>query len=323
MNDMIPQKDAGQEPAMEAEPTARQKLLQEIGRKLTEAREACQQSIDKPARKLKLQKRHLEALESGNWDAMPDDVYVLGFLRQYSHYLNVDLTDEIHRLKNNQYTLTKPLTFPDPPLAPSRQWAWIAGSAFVLLFIIFNVMTGDYVSDNNSDTELTPTPVETTATADTIPGENPATEMTDSSIQSPAPVQPATTTPVTSIPANKDLPASEPALTTASAKPAAHSKPQHTAGKHLFRFDAVDSPVWLQISMPNKNGTGKGRLLKEVLLQAGFHVSIKAETDSLWITCGNAPALRISVDGTVAATKGSLGAGKKILRDYRFSIRGN
>jgi len=323
MNDMISQKDAGQERAMEAEPTARQKLLQEIGRKLTEAREACQQSIEKPARKLKLQKRHLEALESGNWDAMPDDVYVLGFLRQYSHYLHVDLSDEIHRLKNDQYTLTKPLTFPDPPVAPSRQWAWIAGSAFALLFIIFNVMTGDYISDNSSDTELTPTPLETIITSDTMSDENPATELTDSSIQSPAPLQPATTAPVTSIPPRKDIPASESVPSAESAQPPAHAKSQLTTGKHLFRFDAVGSPVWLQISLPNKNGKGKGRLLKEVLLQPGLHISIRAETDTLWITCGNAPALRISVDGNVAAAEGSLGKGKKVLRDYPFSIRGN
>ncbi|MFQ5344790.1 MAG: helix-turn-helix domain-containing protein, partial [Mariprofundus sp.] len=124
----------------EPELSPRQMLLQDIGKKLTQAREACQQSVEKPARKLNLQKRHLEALENGNWDDLPDDVYVIGFLRQYSHYLNVDLSDEIHRLKNDQYTLTKPLTFPDPPVAPSRQWAWIAGSAFILLFFAFNLV---------------------------------------------------------------------------------------------------------------------------------------------------------------------------------------
>ncbi len=315
MSDMISQKGSGQEHAVEAEPTARQALLQEIGRKLTQAREACQQSIDKPARKLKLQKRHLGALESGNWDTMPDDVYVLGFLRQYSHYLNVDLSDEIHRLKNNQYTLTKPLTFPDPPVAPSRQWAWIAGIAFILLFIVFNVTTGDYTSDNNSDVELTSTPLET---SDATTDANPAPEATDSIKHSPAPVQPVTTTPV-----SKETSSSETVLPTKPAKPVKHSKPQQAASKHLFRFDAVDSPVWLQISLPNKNGTGKGKLLKEVLLQPGLHVSIKAETNTLWITCGNAPALRITVDGVVAAAKGSLGTGKKILRDYPFSIRRN
>ncbi len=318
MNEMTSQKASGQQHAGDAEPTVRQALLQEIGSKLAQAREACQQSIDKPARKLKLQKRHLEALESGNWDAMPDDVYVLGFLRQYSHYLNVDLTDEIHRLKNDQYTLTKPLTFPDPPVAPSRQWAWIAGIAFVLLFIVFNVTTGNFISDNNSDAESAPTPVETEGIADTTTDANPASEATDTIKHSPAPVQSVTTTPV-----SKETSSSETALPKKPAKPVTHSEPQQAANKHLFRFDAVDSPVWLQISLPNANGAGKGRLLKEALLQPGFHVSINAETDTLWITCGNAPALRITVDGTVAAAKGSLGTGKKILRDYPFRVHRN
>ncbi|MDQ6981810.1 MAG: helix-turn-helix domain-containing protein [Mariprofundus sp.] len=318
---MSSQKDSGQEHAVEAEPTARQALLQEIGSKLAQAREACQQSIDKPARKLKLQKRHLEALESGNWETLPDDVYVLGFLRQYSHYLNVDLSDEIHRLKNNQYTLTKPLTFPDPPVAPSRQWAWIAGSGFVLLFIVFNVTTGDYISDNNSDIELPPAAIETEVAADTNTDANPALEAADTINKSQA--QSVTTAPVTTTPASKEIPVSEPVRPTETAKPATHSKPQQTANTHLFRFDAVGAPVWLQISLPNDHGTDKGKLLKEVLLQSGFHVSIKAKTDTLWISCGNAPALRITVDGTIAATKGSLGTGKKILRNYPFSIRRN
>jgi len=309
MND-IPPPNPAQEPSEKPELTARQMLLQEIGSKLAQARETCRQPIEKPARKLKLQKRHLEAMESGNWEAMPDDVYVLGFLRQYSQYLNVDLSDEIRRLKNDQYTLTKPLTFPDPPVAPSRQWAWIAGCAFVLLFIALNITSGDYISDNDETIELTS--VETKTTPAAAPDLKPAETISHS---------PETIHPESISPASREITATESALTIEPAQTTTHPKVQNTASKHLFRFDAVGAPVWLQVSLPDKNRTAKGRLLKEVLLQPGLHVSISAETDTLWITCGNATALRISVDGNVIAAKGSLGSGKKILRDYPFSIQ--
>jgi len=309
MND-IASLESSQEPSEKAELTARQVLLQEIGSKLAQARETCRQPIEKPARKLKLQKRHLEAMESGNWEAMPDDVYVLGFLRQYSQYLNVDLSDEIHRLKNDQYILTKPLTFPDPPVAPSRQWAWIAGCAFVLLFIVFNITSGDYISDSDETVALTPAPIETENPVATLPDLKPAETVN---------YDPDTIHPETILPAKETVTIS-PAPSELTQTPA-HPETQETASKHLFRFDAVGAPVWLQVSLPNKSRTGKGRLLKEVLLQSGLHVSINAETNTLWITCGNATALRISVDGNIIVAKGSLGSGKKILRDYPFSIQ--
>jgi len=132
-----------------SELTGRQLLLQEIGNKLSQSRSDSGKSLEEAVRKLKIRKSHLLALENGNWEQMPDDVYVLGFLRQYSQHLHVDLSDEMHRLKNDQYALTKPLTFPDPPVAPSRRWAWVAGAAFVLLFILFNITTEKQNMDND------------------------------------------------------------------------------------------------------------------------------------------------------------------------------
>ena len=90
--------------------TTRQSLLNEIGRKLREARELRGESINEPARTLKLSRPNLLALEAGEWGQLPDEVYALGFLRQYSKYLQVDISHEMELLKNDQFRLTKPLT---------------------------------------------------------------------------------------------------------------------------------------------------------------------------------------------------------------------
>jgi len=117
----------------------------------------------------------------------------------------------------------------------------------------------------------------------------------------------------TSSTVSKKQPAAQGSATPAAAKV--------TTNNHAFLFKAINSDVWLQISAANADATGKGQLLKEVLLKSGHHTTINAASESLWITTGNAPALSISVDGNVVAATGSLGGGKKILRNYRFDIK--
>ena len=105
--------ESSKTPTEESSTSQRQSLINEIGRKLREARELRGETVDSPARMLKLSKSNLLALESGNWDVLPDEVYALGFLRQYSKYLQIDINPELELFKNDQYKLTKPLTFLD------------------------------------------------------------------------------------------------------------------------------------------------------------------------------------------------------------------
>lgn len=301
-------------------PDVRQALLTEIGNKLTAARLALREGLDEPARKLKLRRKHLEALESGNWDSMPDDVYAMGFLRQYSAYLRLDLTDEVERLKNSAYTLTRPLTFPDPPVAPSRRWAWIASVMFILLLIAFNVLY-QQAPENHSPSTVTMSAANTSGTpAESLP---PAQHASTSPPAEPV-SKPDDRTPVET--AASEQPPAAPTAATARSTTQVTSQPvtktvvPEPPTSHLYRFEAVGSSVWIQISLPNPAGDGKGRLIKEALLQQGHRISLQQPVDALWITCGNAPSLRILVDGKLLADTGSLGAGKKVLRDQRISI---
>ncbi len=297
--------------------SGRQLLLQEIGSKLNQARQEKGEQISKAVRYLKIPINHMQALESGNWDALPDDVYVIGFLRQYSNYLGLDLSDEINRLKNSDYTLTRPLTFPDPPVAPSRRWAWMTGTAFVILFVAFNIINNDaetqqpMLLDNTEQVQI-----ETTANAEHSNRFD--NEQVKKPTQKPQTADITTTTP----PAiEASLAQAKPHSTAPASTTATPAQPQPSkAHMHSFRFEAVTSPVWLQLFAPNKSGNGKGRLIKELLLKQGQFATVRRATESLWITCGNALALRIRVDKKVVIATGKLGSGKKVLRDYRFNI---
>ena len=303
------------------ETSGRELLLQQIADKLTHARQSQGYSVDEVVRTLKLRKRHVLALERGDWEQMPDDVYIIGFLRQYASYLNLDLSDEIHRLKDDDYALTRPLTFPDPPVAPSRRWAWISGIAFIALFIFFNITSGSYFGDQaesprnvaTSTTDSAPTPIPAESAAD-VTETSPRAEIapatassgltkqaasTDSSSESPNAVTTATTRSKAGLDARlntelnsqsdsasdsdstspstapdhqqltsskTDSPAPDSAATSvqevepviSATEERASIKAPAISPMHRFRFEAVGSPVWLQVFNSNSAGPGKG-----------------------------------------------------------------
>jgi len=299
-------------PTEENSTSQRQALLNEIGRKLCEARELRGETVDSPARMLKLSKSNLLALESGNWDALPDEVYALGFLRQYSKYLQIDIDPELELFKSDQHKLTKPLTFPDPAVAPSRNWAWIAGLAFILLMILFNILNSnntEYEFSNDTQTSSEPGMDHAIET----PQQTDAESMSDDTPM----IDPAKTEEAVNSTEKVEKTAGNRSTGRESKKQSAPASKTHT-----YRFEAVGGDVWLQVYVADGSGLSKGKLHKEALLKDGHYAIVTVASESLWITCGNAPALQIKVDGKTVAETGSLSSGKKILRDYRFTIKG-
>ena len=64
--------------------------LQAVGHLLVEARERMGLSVDEVASRLRLMPRQVQALESGNVDALPGPAFVRGFLRNYAKLLEID-----------------------------------------------------------------------------------------------------------------------------------------------------------------------------------------------------------------------------------------
>lgn len=61
-----------------------------VGRLLVEAREKMGLSVDEVGNRLRLTSRQVEAMESGNIDALPGPAFVRGFLRNYAKLLQID-----------------------------------------------------------------------------------------------------------------------------------------------------------------------------------------------------------------------------------------
>ena len=62
----------------------------ELGKTLRRQREYKKLSIGEVSERLKLPARQIEALENGNYDSLPEPIFIRGFLRSYGRFLDVD-----------------------------------------------------------------------------------------------------------------------------------------------------------------------------------------------------------------------------------------
>jgi cytoskeletal protein RodZ len=72
-----------------------------IGERLREARVAKNKSLVDISNETNISKKYLEALEEDNYDAFPAEVYVRGFLKNYSKFLGIEsqgILDDYNKL---------------------------------------------------------------------------------------------------------------------------------------------------------------------------------------------------------------------------------
>ena len=69
-----------------------------IGEELRLAREAKNLSLNNVAQHLKLGVNQIQAIEKENWQALPGRVFIIGFVRNYARFLDLDLKNLNERL---------------------------------------------------------------------------------------------------------------------------------------------------------------------------------------------------------------------------------
>lgn len=79
--------------------------MEEIGARLRAAREGKGISLEVVEEETKIRRKYIEALEEGEIEELPGEVYVKGFLRSYGNYLDLDgdsLVEEYKESKNGR-----------------------------------------------------------------------------------------------------------------------------------------------------------------------------------------------------------------------------
>jgi cytoskeletal protein RodZ len=81
--------------------------LTELGKRLKEAREAKQISLDELQEMTKIQKRYLIGIEEGNYEIMPGTFYVRAFIKQYAEAVGLDseqlFEEHKHEIPSSQH----------------------------------------------------------------------------------------------------------------------------------------------------------------------------------------------------------------------------
>jgi len=267
--------------------TSREELLHELAQCLKKARKSRQLNSEEIAFTLKLRPVYIDALESGDWSEMPGEVYALGFLKQYAAFLNIDVSDTIEKLKTGQYKLTKPLTFPDPPIAPNKTWVIVAALSFVVILILFNLL-------DNEPTEETARLAPEVSDITALPTAEP--------LAAAEPVAEGKQNPMTS----ESMPADD--------EPAASAKP---VTEHAYKLSAIGEDVWFQLSV-EESADSPAEMIREALLRIGESTTVYHVSPSLILTCGNPVALEVEIDGKRVITAGSLGESGKVLHNFRL-----
>ena len=84
-----------------------------LGEKLKKLRGDFRMSLTEISKATKIQTKYLEYLEEGQYEKLPAEVYVRGFLRSYARYLNIDeqvLVKLYERERNIQVNLGRPVS---------------------------------------------------------------------------------------------------------------------------------------------------------------------------------------------------------------------
>lgn len=130
--------------------------IKTLGERLRDIREKAGVSIEEIAKVTKVNKKYLEYIEADDYDELPSDVYVKGFLRSYSNFLGIDAKDVLRIYKKErgiQVNIKKPkvqdfkkkkIKIPTVILPFKVMISIFAGIFFIVIVWYFYIETGKF-----------------------------------------------------------------------------------------------------------------------------------------------------------------------------------
>lgn len=180
-----------------------------VGRLLRDQREARALSIEEVAKRLRIRRPYLEAIEQGRFDQLPGAAYIPAFLRAYATHLELDAEKVLTAYQaSGPVPIARPVALPaDFPVLEKRAPIGLAVLT-VLLVVAAGYAVWHYLPRQESIVAQKVPPV-----PDRLLATSPATPEPESSVQqatAPAPERAATAMPTTAWPAPKQETAAVP-----------------------------------------------------------------------------------------------------------------
>jgi cytoskeletal protein RodZ len=109
-----------------------------LPQRLLAARERKDVDLHRAERDTKIRSRYLEALERGDWRALPGAVYTKGFLRNYALYLGLDPDEVLRawRIERGDLREAEPIVVPRALPAPRQGLAFSRGVVWAALLTV-------------------------------------------------------------------------------------------------------------------------------------------------------------------------------------------
>jgi len=113
--------------------------MESVGQYLRQQREAKSMSLEEVARATRVPMSSVERLELDQFDELPGEVFVRGFMKSYARAVGIDSDDVLAR-----YTASRRVAWVTPlplssPTRPARSKRYGVAIAFVLLLILFTL----------------------------------------------------------------------------------------------------------------------------------------------------------------------------------------
>ena len=144
--------------------------MESLGEKIKTAREARGLNLDQVSRDTNIAIRYLEALETENFSNFPGEPYIIGFLKTYGTYLDLDVQELVslyraHRIQEQPIPVEQLLKKPSP--LPK-----IALISAIVLAVFGIAGASVYFINNRPEKPDNPKPVRRTASVYTMAGDS-------------------------------------------------------------------------------------------------------------------------------------------------------
>lgn len=137
-------------------------ISERVGDRLRAARTKAGLDLNDVATRTRVPLRHLQAIESGNYTALPAITYAVGFVKAYARTVGEDenqlasaLRDELGEIRASAVYDAPGYEDADPARMPSRMLAWTAAGLLALVAIGYGVWRTEMVSDPTPESVVT------------------------------------------------------------------------------------------------------------------------------------------------------------------------
>lgn len=278
-----------------------------LGKILKQAREAKKVSITQASQTLRIREAFLVALENDTFEEIPGKTYIVGFIRSYAHYLDLNapqMTALFYKEHDadafiNRFILPKPLQENATPSKRITLYVLLALAALFCAWYALELYQAteptkkfdpiENVSSEISHTEILPT--ETTPTEQLVDEKVTTLESTDLKEEKEDLGSPTPSTP------SQEEQTSQPTPASLKLDTAQEQTPE-TSSKGITLVAQKDS--WIQITAID------GTIVVDKILKTNETFQVPQQ-DDLYLTTGNAGGLTVILDGKKLPPLGAVG----------------